>query len=427
MNRLGLRTLALTGVSRSIAAFGGLAFTAMVGRMFGADTLGLFVFTNAIVLLLVMLTKFGGDRDLLKFIAIHRENVWSSDRMARLGSACLLSTGLAVMAALALAFMPTLLGYPPSPRLDTLAMLAPAIPFMTWMALNAGFLKGLSYPHLGTLFENGGVFALSALMLMLAGAANRTADLQTLIVLYIGAGIMAWVISLGLVFFLNRRSVDPGEVKEKKHKANAQARSNIQFTMIDITNFLISSGSFIIGALVLTDRDLGLLRGAERITLLIAFVINVTNIIVAPRIARSFADGSQTALVNAGRWAVRWNAYLATPIFLFCVIWPDPLIDLLGPDFAGIGPLIRIMAFGQLVNVLSGPCAMYLSMTEHATLTVKINLIALVISVILYITLSSLFGMTGFAIAYAASIILRNAMMLAAVRSRLQIWYLPRL
>ena len=418
-----LRTLITTGVSRSIVALGGLAFTAAVGRLFGAEMLGLFVYANSLALLLVMLARFGGDRDLIKFVSINRQAGRAADRLARLRTACFVSILLAGLAVAGLTFVP-LLGDPPSRRLETLAMLAPAIPFLTWMWLNAGFLKGLSYPQLGTLFENGGVLAISALLLVIAAGTGVTTDLRLLVMLYIGAGALSWALSLGSVLLLNRRDV--GAKAVKTHKAGSQTRSRLEFTMIDITNFLISSGSFIVGAMVLMDRDLGLLRGAERVTLLVAFVIGVTNAIVAPRIARSFAAGDTAALVAAGRWAVRWNALLAAPVFLFCIAMPDLFIELLGPDFAGIAPLIRIMAVGQLINVLSGPCAMYLAMTEHAGMAVKINAASLVVSVALYLVLSSLFGATGFALAYTLSIVFRNVAMLLAVRHRLRIWYLPR-
>ncbi len=420
MRGLNFKSLFLTGCSRTFAALGGLIFTAAVGRLLGAEALGLFVFANSIILLLVMAARFGGDRDLIKFASIHREIQWSQERVTRLAKAYLISSAIAAIAVISLLLIS--LVAETSPRGKMLAMLAPAILLMSWMWLNAGFLKGMSYPHIGTLFENGGVLAISTAILLLA-ALTFELELSVLVKSYIAAGAIAWAASFAAVLLVNRRPT--GEEENKPRQSAIHERSNFSYTMIDMTNFLMASGSFIIGGSVLADHDIGLLRGAERVSLLVAFVMSVTNVIVAPRLARSFADGNHDQLVSASQWAVKWNAILAMPIFLICMLYPTIFVRLLGPEFAGIEPLIQIMAAGQLVNGLVGPGALILVMTDHAKLAARINVISLTFSAILYLLLSSFFGIVGFAMAFFLSILFKNALMLAAVKKKLQIWYLP--
>lgn len=415
-----LRLLILTGLSRVISALGGLVFTIAVGRIFGAEVLGQFVFANSIVLLLVMAAKFGGDRDLIKFNAIHWEASWSALRLARLRRACLISACISMIAITVLWIVAALID---EPRTSMLVVLAPAVFFMSWMWLNAGFLKGMSYPHIGTLFENGIVSAVAAIILFFCALGAISTE-TTLTASYVTAGLLVWTISLVAVLFVNHRVSD--DIAVGQAKAVHVERSGLAFAMIDMTNFLISSGSFIVGAFVLTSHEIGLLRGAERASVLIVFILSVTNVIVAPRIARSFASANHDQLVSAGQWAVRWNVILASPVVVICMVYPSIFVEMFGPEFSGIEPFIRIMGAGHLINVVSGPCAMLLAMTDYAALAVRINIISLAISMALYIIFSTLYGPTGFAVAYAVSIVVRNGLMLVAVKTKLRLWYLPR-
>lgn len=420
--RLLSRTLVLTGISRIISALGGLGFTIVIGRLFGAEALGTFVFANTIVLLLVMIAKFGGDRDLIKFSAVHPGPEWSSSRQSRLGSYYLISGAIAVSAIAALSILPSYSDRLTPERTATLAALSLVIPLMSWMWLNAGFIKGLSYPHIGTLFENGGVFAMSALILLGAASFGVASTMTGLVNSYIiGAGA-AWALSLCIALWLNQRSRKPKDDRDLKA---GHTRTNLQFVMLDVTNFLMTSGAFIVGGLLLIDEDLGVLRGAERSALLIAFVISVTNVIVAPKIARNFARNDREALRKTGRWAVTINTIFATPLLMVCLIYPQIFTMIFGADFDGIEQPLRIMATAQFFNVIAGPCGVFLAMTAHANTALKINVGVMILSMMLYVILITSLGPIGFALAYCLSLFIKNLVMLGAVRKYLGFWYLP--
>ena len=422
MKKIGKQTLFLTSISRVIAALGGLLFTVIISQKLGSAVVGAFTFSSSCTLLLVMVARMGGDRGLVKFSSIHTGPEWSKARMHQMRRCYAVSVFLSLLIILGvLLFIGT--SSPPSPRLQAFTALALAIPFVSLMWLNAGFIKGMFKPHVGSLFENGGLFALSGLMFLIIGWLGYTLDMVTLVISFVLAGIVAWLLSLWCVFFFNRRS-KRNDVQRSINYKNTK-HGNFQFALIDITNFLMAAGSFIVGGLILSDFDLGLLRGAERGTLLVGFVLSITNAIVAPRIARSFANGDHADLLLIGQWAVKWNALLALPLFLICILYPEIFTWLFGRDFEGIEKFIRIMVIGQIVNVLSGPCGMFLSMTAYAGIVLKINFFTMLASMTFYVVFCHLFGPTGFAIAYTLSIILKNGTMLLALKQKLNLWYLP--
>src|SRR5690606_37529167 len=61
------------------------------------------------------------------------------------------------------------------------------------------------------------------------------------------------------------------------------------FTIVALSVLVTQSGAFAIGGYVLDQESLGLLRGAERLAMIIGFSLTAINPFIAPRIAAAWA------------------------------------------------------------------------------------------------------------------------------------------
>ncbi|MGH7006216.1 MAG: polysaccharide biosynthesis C-terminal domain-containing protein, partial [Alphaproteobacteria bacterium] len=80
-------------------------------------------------------------------------------------------------------------------------------------------------------------------------------------------------------------------------------------------------------------------------------------------------------------------------------------------------PLV-ILAVGQLVNVSMGSVASLLNMTGHERDTTRIIFVGATLNVVLNVSLTPIWGMTGAAIATASGLIIWNLIMRHQVRKR---------
>ena len=68
--RRGGRVLLGTGAARMISATGSIVFGIMIGRLLGLEALGAFTFAISVVLVCVLVAKFGCDKVVTKQTAI---------------------------------------------------------------------------------------------------------------------------------------------------------------------------------------------------------------------------------------------------------------------------------------------------------------------------------------------------------------------
>jgi len=199
-----------------------------------------------------------------------------------------------------------------------------------------------------------------------------------------------------------------------------------RFLLIDLMNYLIQPGAFIIAGLMLSEEAVGELRASERLGILIAFIVSVTNVIVLPRIARAFYEQDHAAVARQGRWASRINFTLALPIAAGVMVFPETLLSLVfGDAYRGAALYLRILGATHLISAVTGPIEAMLTMTGRENILVRINLASLIVSVSLYILLIIWFGPLGFALAYISQMAFKKTVCLFIVWRTMGVWYLP--
>ena len=83
------------------------------------------------------------------------------------------------------------------------------------------------------------------------------------------------------------------------------------------------------------------------------------------------------------------------PLIAIMLVFPRPLLSLLGGYFASAAGALVILALGQIVNTLLPTQDMMLAMTGHSRILQRINLQQLFVCLLLCATLIPAFGLTG--------------------------------
>ena len=107
------------------------------------------------------------------------------------------------------------------------------------------------------------------------------------------------------------------------------------------------------------------------------------------------------------------------PITLFIWFFPGFIMSMFGKDFTEGIWLLRILALGQFVSVISGSVSYLLIMSGHEKDMKNIRIINAILAVVLALILNPIYGAVGSAISTAIAIASTNLMGVGLVKKRL--------
>jgi O-antigen/teichoic acid export membrane protein len=171
----------------------------------------------------------------------------------------------------------------------------------------------------------------------------------------------------------------------------------------------------------MTDlREVGLYSAANRVALLITFVMTSVNAIGAPMLTSAFYGERHENFRHILSVSMIWCTVGALPFFAIMFAWPGALLRLFGAEFVEGAILLRILSLGQLVNAMTGLVGTVLTMTgKERTFAWTTGIIALGNAVADLIVIP-IWGSVGAAVVTATSVALMNGIMLRIVLKSLK-------
>ena len=131
---------------------------------------------------------------------------------------------------------------------------------------------------------------------------------------------------------------------------------------------------------------------------------------VGPQIGRLHATGRVDQAGLALRTATTWNVLIAWPVYLTCAVIPSVVLLIFGKGYSSGTPVVVILALGMLAGIAAGPVDIALLMLGRSMQSLRNNMIALVTDLVLLLVLVPILGISGAALAWAASILVSNAL-----------------
>lgn len=400
----------------------GLAFLLqfVIARQLGADGSGLYFLALNILVLLATVTRLGMDNSVTRFVAAHAsDNDWEKVKgVTRLS--LLLACGLSLLASLVFYF----LAMPLVKLLDKPELLQ----VLQWMLL-------LTTPlALMTLFAR----AIQGLKL-----ARQTMLMQSVLVPLVACvltyslapryGIMGAVIAYaaGLVFTLLygmqvwSRAMRPFRQVSARFDRQLLLKSSFPLMGAIILQQITQSLPLLALGYWASSADVGIFGAAQRTATLVSLVLIAANIIVAPKLSELYQQNNMAALGRVARQGAMLMTAMASPVLLLCLLVPEWIMGLFGPEFRSGWLLLVIMAVGQLVNVLTGSVGFLLIMTGNEKSFFSANLLSAALSVTLVLLLVPVYGALGAAFAVAVPVAVVNLVRVRFIWKQMGIMTLP--
>lgn len=158
-----------------------------------------------------------------------------------------------------------------------------------------------------------------------------------------------------------------------------------------------------------TAAEVGAFRVAAQIVSIPTMVIGTFETYYSAIFAGHFRARRPDLAWRTQRRANRAVIAANAPLLLLVAIFAEPLLGFaFGPEFVGAATPLRIMAMGQMVNVLTGPIGGMLTMSGHERVLLKLALLGLATLLLLCLVLIPTLGLTGAAIAWSANVVIRT-------------------
>jgi O-antigen/teichoic acid export membrane protein len=165
--------------------------------------------------------------------------------------------------------------------------------------------------------------------------------------------------------------------------------------------------------------EVGVFRTAWQVSALVMLVVSTFDTVAGPRIAAAYRIGDVNQIRKIIRQSVATMSVISLPLFVFALGFPEWTLGLFGPEFVAGAPALRILALGQMVNVLSGPLGVVLLMTGNERSSLWISVFSLILLAVLSITFIPAYGLIGAALTTAIIIASRTILSFGMVRKAL--------
>jgi O-antigen/teichoic acid export membrane protein len=404
MNRLSIDSL----LSICVRVLGGVStylLTIVVARVLGVEDAGAFFLGLSTILFLATFSQLGLDVVTLKYTGIFYANDDHSRRftLARNNLFIVMAFSSLVAASVFIFNRPLASLFDDTIRLSNVfRYLSPVIATTASLMIIGMFLQGSHRPLTSILLTK--IFFPTVLIICLLlfshpslSSVSKTATISSLIVLLV---TLAW-------WFIANRTQAIKLSDEKLSVGNLLRSASVLWIITMLSQALLWLPQLFAG-ISLGFTEVAQLSIAIKTAMLVGIVLVSINMIVAPRFAAHYDQGNILEFRQLFKSTLRLSLCITLPVIAGLFLLSPNLVLVFGDDYIGASLLLKVILFGELVNVICGSVGYALIMTGNEKELRNSALIALIAAVLLNYFLIQQYGMLGCAIAYSLSIALYN-------------------
>lgn len=395
----------------------GLLFNVLLARMLGAEGAGIYFLALTVITIAAMIGRLGLDNALIRFIAsqfalknwgvvtdLYRKGVRLSTTLSLVATIIVFLTSEQIATIM---FKEPLLVGP-------LRIMALGILPLSLLTLYGSLLTGLKKIGNAVFVQGVGIPLISIPLLIFLGAK-----------LSINGAVLGYVIAATAVFlvsvFLWRRATPVLNGYRGTFSTRLLISTSLPLFWVVFLNYVLSSFGTIVLGIWADSVAVGIYGIAARVTLLMRFILDSVNSIIAPKFATLYEQNEIQALGNLARSVTFAMTVLAAPILLVVVLFPKAILNLFGGEFATGSTVLVVLAIGQFINVATGSVGYLLMMSGHEKIVRNNVVFNAIINVFLNLLLIPKFSIMGAAVATALSLAVKNIITVFLVRKYLAI------
>lgn len=376
----------------------------LVARVLGMHEAGMFFLAITWIGLAATIGRAGFERAVLRHLAA--ELAVGNQREAR--SALAIASFWVLVGAFAVSIGTAAVAYPVSahlfhdPDFAHVLLLATATILPQTLGIFLGqALTGYGRGVAGQMVANG-LWPVLTFLAVLAGVRGLDNILWAMAL----ANIVGAAVGVALVVVEWRRP-RPAPASPPSYaleKLPALWRTALPLGVVEVLQVSLNSVPVLVLASFASASDVGAFSVANRISMLVWVVIVALGTISAPTFAACHRQGQWDELRRQNRRTRLLVAASSVPVVGLMLLFPGPLLHLIGPGFEIGATALVILGIGQLVNCLL-PCQdVMLAMTGHGSTLRWLNVAQLISCVVLCAVLIPAYGMIGAAVAAAVVI-----------------------
>ncbi len=381
-------------------------FSFLVARHLGAAGTGSYALTLTTALFASTIALFGLDYVLLREMA---GNV-REGRLAAARGVSLAATRLAAIAAAAIGLLLGLFGNRVlngffhiglAPELMLIAAVA-VIP-LTLNRIAISSLRGVGRVLAAQWLEGPQAMSMAVVALLALIVLGVQIDAAAVTLLYFGLAATSTVVAWW--FYRSRIRAWPAP---EPHPAAPLLRQGWRISFVILSRSLLDWIVLISLGASFSVAEVGQFRTAWQVTGLIMLIVSTFDTVAGPRIAAAHRVGETSEIYRILRQSVIAMMAISAPLFILALGFPSFVLGLFGPDFVAGATALRILALGQLVNVLAGPLGSVLLMTGEERWSARISAASLVLLGALCVTLIPAYGLNGAAMTTSLILLFRT-------------------
>jgi O-antigen/teichoic acid export membrane protein len=391
-------------VMRGLGPLGAFLLTLLLARSLGAAATGAFYLATTLMTFCAIVAKLGFDTALQRFAggAAGRDDWGTTLGVYRQASRmtallCLLAAGLLLVISAPLA---EVLLEPGQRSLMIIVSLA-VVPF-TWLGIQAAMLKAIGQPAWGGFIEVA-VLPLMTLLLVVLNSMLMPLSPVSVAACYLTAAALSALLGTWLLQRRLPRHVHPEPLPRQRLLSSC-----LPLTLVELLNYAMVWSPMLALGLLASTNEAGLYNIAHRLVLQLALVPMVFASITAPRFAALYQQRDLSGLQELARRSTRLMTLFCLPLIVLLIVAGEPVLTLFGDEFATAYPLLIVLLFGQLINIVTGPVGYLLSMTGHEQALRNLLFMMLPLTLILCLLLIPTYGALGAAWAITLPMIAEN-------------------
>lgn len=409
---------AATAGARIVAAFSGLFLSYCVTNSTSAANAGAFFFMFALANLAANISTLGFPNIVLRIVSGNKSSSsWISINASWsfiFSMVCLISLSTAT-AIIILALNTHYIDYyfaNLAPFRTTIAVGAIMIPLYAVCIIQASAIQGLHRFVWSIIVGRIGIPLSAGLLIFYFSSENDELSSVKLSLYLVISGLA--VSSIAVVFWTSLPKFSMAK------PSSISVSGAWLLWQVLIINQLIAWGGQLYAAAYTSTDEVALLAIAQRVVTPISLVLTAVNMVAAPRLAQLHKQGDITSAKHLWKYAQKLTLIFALPAICGLLVLNTEIMLLFGPEYASSGPLLAILAIGQLINCATGPVNYILSMFNQDKTLRNCVLTSGLVFALLLLFLVPKWGILGAAIAISAGMGSQNILAWFSARNLLK-------
>ncbi|WP_164662059.1 flippase [Tropicibacter sp. Alg240-R139] len=393
----------------------------LLARWLGVEGYGIYAFVMAIIVLALLLVRFGLPDWLLREVARGRSDPATHVPMAFVARIMLLTGGIGLACALGGSVLTV--AFVESSALSTALLVAVwLLPTLALIDLIDAVLRGwgkVVQAQAVTILLRG-VLALLGMIALVYLSPDLT---QAHMMLAVRVAVACSIVAIGylLLVRLNTNIARPDQTRPLLPPSEV-LRAGLPFMLIGGAAVILSRTDVLMLGMLAGTQEAGIYNIAAQGALLVQLVLNLGNTINAPEFARLHTAGNKVALERFAVMSARVIFLVGGAVALVLAIFAKPLLTLVfGPEFASGATILIILAIGFATALFFGETGFMLSMAGHENDSLKILSGIAVLNIMLNAIFIPLWGAEGAALATVLSLNIQRLIGWWTVRKKIGI------